>query len=394
MSETSEIPKISPSMWRNKANFYFGERPSYIENSVIDRLKVPQFISPDSTIPLSFYLDAEGQVSLFSLDSMYRFNDLGTAKINAKNITSFANAKDKLLVANGSCVTLYSTNASSAAKAQNIDDFMQMALPSQEPPKDLGNPVAQFFCCDTQVNSWQQPEFSVLPMAEFKKDYKTAQRAVTRYYQKCKAETPFQIQESFTFDHKTENDRLNFNKKPSPPLSGIILPYVRKISYNFRDPGTFQSICGKNWFCWDIKSQKLKASGYGGVFQLMDIDASPILKDTFAVSTFGGNVNLIDLRAKEDSQKSFPADDVMPITKVKFSPIVQPLLATASGDFNVKLWDIRSRLEQPFLVLKGHTHEISSIQFSHHRPDFVFTSSYDTTVRVWNINNQYPPHNC
>ena len=394
MSETNQTNSISPSLWRKKANFYFGEQNSYVQNSVIERLKVPQFISPDSTVPLSFYLDKQGQVSLFSLDSFYRFNDLGSAKINVNDITSFVSAKDKLLVGNGSRVTLFTTNASSAAKAQNIDDFMQMALPSQEQPKDLGPPVAQFFCCDTQVSSWAQPEFSILPMAEYKKDEKTAQRAVTKYYQKCKAETPFQIQESFVFDHKTENDRLNFNKAPSPPLSGIILPLVRKISYNFKDPSTFYSICGKNWFVWDLKSQKLKTSGNGGVYQLMDIDASPILKDTFAVSTFGGNVNLIDLRAKDNIQRVFSTDDMMPITKVKFSPIVQPLLATTSGDFNVKLWDIRASFDKPFLVLKGHTHEISSIQFSHHRPDFVFTSSYDSTVRIWNINNQYPPHNC
>ncbi|EAX91610.1 hypothetical protein TVAG_385620 [Trichomonas vaginalis G3] len=382
------------SLWRTKAENYFGLHNEYVKNSVCQNIKSPQKIVADYLLPLSYYVDALGNCRLYSLDGAYKYNEIGSCNLNIRP-TSIASSRDNLLVSTTKGVMMYTTNASLASRAQNIDDFMQMALPVQEQPKDLGEPVIRFFSCDTKVEGWANKEFSVIPYDEFKDDKsRIAKKSVDKFYEQCKKETPFKAEQTFFFDHTDVMKQINSNNPPPPPITGPVSTAVRQVSYTWRNLQAFVSIMGTNWFNWDITRQKLKNGGYGGGFQISSLDISPILRETFAVGTYGGYVKIVDLRSKQDAPELNITSDFSPVSVVKFSPIVQPLLATTSSDFSVKLWDLRIGFEKPFLVLEGHDHQVSSIQFSNHRADFLFTSSYDGSIAIWNINNQYPPHHC
>lgn len=382
------------SLWRAKADNYFGVHNEYVKINTNHNIKTAQKIAVDNLLPLSFYVDVFGNCKLYSLDGAYKYNEIGSCSLKVRP-TSIASCRDNILVSTQKGVVLYTTNASLAARAQNIDDFMQMALPVQEQPKDLGSPIARFFSCDTKVEGWSNKEFAVIPMEEFKDDmYRKAQKGVDKFYEQCKKETPFKADQSFFFDHTEPMKLLDAENPPPPPLTGPVSTAVRQVAYTWRNPSSFVSIMGMNWFSWDLNRQKLKSSGYSGGFQISSLDVSPILRETFAIGTYGGSVKIVDTRAREEPPELNITNQSAPISCVKFSPIIQPLLATTSSDFAVKLWDLRVGFDKPFLVLDGHNHQVSSIQFSNHRADFLFTSSYDSTVRVWNINNQYPPHHC
>ena len=402
----SDIPMDSEkSLWRAKAEEYFKfSAPG--KHNFTRQLQIepvggslsPVKIAVDTTLPLSFYVTERGQCGLYSLTKQanaLHFNNLGTANLPSNTSgtlraapNSVAHYNNGLLVANDQGVFQYDINCADVARGQNIDDFVQMALPRQEQPvAELGPPVATFYSCDIQIRSWPYGDgvHSVIEDTKLKpSDFPALEKAVREHYRSHIK--PFEAKLVGFYEHKVENNA-------KIPLSGPISNGVRQISYTFRAPNSFQSICGCQWFDWDLTRQKQKFVGNGDGFQLLSVDASPLLRETFAIGTHGGNILLHDLRAAEKIQQ-MKSTSPKPISYVKFSPIIQPLLATTTDDFRIKLWDLRQGFDKPFLVLDGHTHDITGLQFSNQRADFLFSSSLDSTVRIWNINNMYPPHHC
>ena len=386
----------SRSLWRQKAADYFGvEESLFYQYTTINTIHQPVKIALDMNFPLSFYVGGDGRCSLFSLsggmEETFRTLSVCTLPSSSKaqasligNPTSIAHYNNWLLIATVDGITHYEINSNDVVRGQNIDDFVQMGLQKQAQPSNTTY-VASFYSSDIQIPSWPNVH-SVIETNKLRRDdLIELKKTVDAFMAKNRIE--FQATFVGFFDHNVPN------KEPAMPLSGPPFTGVRQISFNYKSPNSFQSICGCQWFDWDLARQKLKNVGAGDGFQLLSIDTSTILRETFAVGTHGGNVLLHDSRCKDSiQQKSF--NDPRPISNVKFSPVVQPLIATSSDDFKIKLWDLRVSFDKPFLTLEGHTNEITGIQFSAHRADFLYSSSYDGTVRVWNINNQLPPHHC
>ncbi|KAH0785099.1 WD-40 repeat-containing protein [Histomonas meleagridis] len=382
------------STWRKKSKHYFSKcDDEQIEILKIDNFKTHVKIAVDYSFPLSFFVDNSGHCSLYSLGAT--FQDLGTTDLPlspkstsrlSEEATSILHFNNLIFHSNSKGVVQYEVNCADVARGQNLNDFMQMTYTEQKPPIDLGEPLATFYSCDVQIPSWPYGAHSVIERSKLKeKDFEKAEKIVKNYYAAHKEQ--FKAKFIHFYEHKLDD------KYPVLPMSGPITSGARQMSFNYRNPTTFQSISDSQWFNWDISTHKLKANGSGDGFQLLCIDSSPIYKDVMALGSYGGNILLQDLRAKK-TIKTFQSSFIHPISNIKFSSIIQPLLATSSDDFVIKLWDLRGACEKPFLELNGHTNEITSLQFSNHRCDFLFSSSIDSTIRIWNINNQCPPHHC
>jgi len=379
------------STWRQLPKYYFIQQKELYRIFNNSKKNRPQKIALDTLFPLIYYLDVKGSCSLFSLRNPLRYDDMGSAFLKEKP-TSMCCYKDGFLATHDKGVTYYQSNAHNAAVAQNLDDFVQMGLPIQQRPKDLGEPVASFFSCDTQINEWQPVVYSVINKLDMKADYNNIiKNTIDSLNETCKINTPFELKDVAFYDHTQFAN--SDDKNNQLPVSGPLYSSVRQVSYQNKSLNNFQSICGSRWYQWDAEKQKSLHSNNVDGFPLLSIDSSNLLQSSFAVSTYGGNVHFIDTRSMNSAPIELHEPN-SPIFQVKFSPIVQPLVVTSSNDYTIKLWDTRYNFEKPYLKLLGHTNEISSIQFSIHRGDFLFSSSYDGSIRVWNINNQCPPHHC
>lgn len=367
------------------------EKLPFYRYAHIKEIKETVKIGVDMNYPYSFFVNNNGKCSLYSISSSCRPTFLGSASLPTSTSpsspsitqpTSVAHYNDWIMVSTHDGVFQYQVNSIEVVRGQNIDDFVQMALPIQQQPTNL-KPVVSFISSDVQIPDWPFPNASVIEASKLKEEDK---QSIKRRVEESLAASKVAFKANLIafYDHDVSS------RVPLMPMSGPADDGVRKIAFTHRKPTIFQTICNNQWFEWDIQRQKLTNFGDGDGFQILTIDTSPILRTSFAVGTHGGNVMLHDTRTKTCVQMKFT--EPHPISHVKFSPFIQPLLATSTDDFLVKLWDIRSGFDQPYLVLDGHTHEISGIQFSAHRADLLYTSSYDSTIRLWNINDQLPPH--
>ncbi|OHT12266.1 hypothetical protein TRFO_17938 [Tritrichomonas foetus] len=382
----------SRSLWRQKGVHYFGdtEEKFYTYNKVDHNHNVK--IALDVNYPLSFYVRNDGKCSLYTFNQA--FKHLGTASLPSSATASqssligtpnsIAHYNNWLLIATNEGVHQYHVNCNDVVRGQNIDDFVQLNLLRRTQP--VGRQfVASFISADVQISTWPNVVHSVNETMKLNRD---SNKEIISTVERTLVETRTNFEATYTgfYNHETQDPPKIM------PLSGPLNKGVRQISFSFR-ANSYQSICGAQWFDWDIPKQSLRNVGSGDGFQLLSIDTSALLRETFAVGTYGGNVLLHDNRCKETIQQ-MKFSEPHPISNVKFSPIVQPLLATSTDDFKIKLWDLRSGFDGAYLTLEGHTHEISGIQFSVHRADLLYTSSYDSTIKIWNINDQLPPHHC